>query len=84
MEIGPIPGSRSLPAVQPNHAGPVLPDVDRAENTSRAGDDTYSPNRGKPSRGQDADATEPEGDSSFGPQPSVPEEPSESTISYFA
>ena len=53
MEIGPIPGIRALPAVKAPPADPRLSAVFDIENSSGAGDDTYSGSGRKGAGGQD-------------------------------
>ena len=53
MEISPIPGIRALPAVKAPPADPRLSAVFDIENSSGAGDDTYSGSGRKAAGGQD-------------------------------
>jgi hypothetical protein len=45
-----------LPAVRSIDSDLQLPPAARVENTSRTGDETYSPSNGKPSRGSEDDS----------------------------
>jgi hypothetical protein len=58
MEISPIPGIRALPAVKAPPADPRLSAVFDIENSSGAGDDTYSGSGRKAAGGQDDEAEE--------------------------
>ena len=53
MEISPIPGIRALPAVKAPPVDPRLSAVFDIENSSGAGDDTYSGSGRKAAGGQD-------------------------------
>jgi hypothetical protein len=53
MEIGPIPGIRSVPSVKAPPADARLTAVFDIENSSGPGDDTYSGSGRKASGGQD-------------------------------
>lgn len=58
MEIGPIPGIRALPAVKTPPADPRLSAVFDIQNSSSAGDDTFSGSNKKTASGQDDEADE--------------------------
>jgi hypothetical protein len=58
MEISPIPGIRALPAVKAPPVDPRLSAVFDIENSSGAGDDTYSGSGRKAAGGQDDEAEE--------------------------
>jgi hypothetical protein len=55
MEIAPIPGIRALPRIAPKQADLGLMDVFQIENTSRTGDETYSPSGAKADSGVEED-----------------------------
>ncbi len=58
MEISPIPGIRALPAVKAPPANSRLFAVFDIENSSGAGDDTYSGSGRKAAGGQDDESEE--------------------------
>jgi len=55
MEIGPISSIRALPSIKTPPSDPDLIAVFDIENSSRTGDETYSPSYQKSSGGQDSD-----------------------------
>ena len=89
MEIGPITNVRPWPAPQSQAPELELPAVFQIEYSSRTGDETYSPNRGKSAAGDDEDQQEEETTDSSGDTPSEPAMPSSgprlgSQINFFA
>ncbi len=84
MEISPITGMRILPVVKVPPADAGLSKVFDIENSSQAGDDSYSGSRKKAAGGEDDDAEVTE--EGMGGESAVESEPARpvTQINYFA
>jgi hypothetical protein len=85
MEIGPIPGIRTVPAIKAPPADLGLSAVFDIENFARIGDETYTPSGGKSAGGSEDEFDDPaEDEEEPEPQAKLRAEAPARQISFFA